>query len=92
MHREELYEIDPGTKGYSRTERSKVRTKAHELNSVVYASVESVLMTYLLESMADPDINLILLELYHDGVIIASQVPVIDKLLSKLDHKFRCLL
>ena len=88
MHREEVYKISPGTNKTGNTEGTKVRTKAHELNSVVYTSVESVIMTSLLESMADPDINFIPLGLCHDGVIVASQVPVTDELLSELDNKF----
>lgn len=54
--------------------------------------VEIVIMTYLLEHMADAESHFIPLELCHDGVIIASDVPVTNSVLSELDNKFRNIL
>lgn len=54
--------------------------------------VEIVIMTYLLECMADTESYFTPLELCHYRVIIASDVPITDSVLSELDNKFRNIL
>ena len=49
-------------------------------------------MTYLLECMADTESHFIPLELCHDEVITASDVPVTYSVLSELYNKFRNML